>query len=77
MKDKINGLIVGVSTLVELGCIIGLAGIGLKRNKECYEAECKLFERELDLSLANLDGLRKDIEIAELKDELNKIKGES
>lgn len=77
MKDKINGLIVGVSTLVELGCIIGLAGIGLKRNKDCYEAECKLIEREADLGFATLDILRKEAEIAELKDELNKLKGES
>lgn len=77
MKNKINGLIVGVSTLAELGCVIGLAGLALKRNKECYEAECKLIKRELELSLANLDGLQKDIEIAELKDELNKLKEES
>lgn len=30
MKDKISGLIVGVSILVELGCVLTLAGISLR-----------------------------------------------
>lgn len=77
MKDKINGLIVGVCTLVELGCIIGLAGIGLKRNNDCYNAELKLIEREADLTYATVDILRKDAEIAELKAKLKELQGES
>lgn len=77
MKDKISGLIVGVSILVELGCVLTLAGISLKRNRDCYEAECKLIGREADLGLATLDIACKESEIAKLKDELNNLKGES
>ena len=77
MKDKINGLIVGVCTLVELGCIIGLAGIGLKRNNDCYKAELKLIEREADLSYATIDILEKDHEIKKLKAKIKELQEES
>jgi hypothetical protein len=77
MKNKINGLIAGVCTLVEIGCIIELARIGLKRNNECYKAELKLLEREADLTYATIDILRKDAEIAELKEQLKKYEEES
>lgn len=73
---KIEKLVVGVCTLVELGSIIGLAAIGLKRNEDCYKAEMKLLEREADLAFTNIDILRKEAEIEELKRELAEFKGE-
>ena len=77
MKDKISGVVVGLATLVELGCIVELARIALRRNNDCYKAECKLIEREADLSFATIDILKKETEIKQLKDELKKLKGES
>lgn len=69
-------LVYGICTLVELGSIIGLAVIGLKRNNDCYKAEMKLIEREADLSFATIDILRKEAEIKDLKKELSKFKEE-
>ena len=69
-------LVVGVCILVELGCLVGLAAIGLKRNEDYYKAEMKLLEREADLMFANLDIMRKEAEIKELNKELAEFKGE-
>jgi hypothetical protein len=77
MKDKIEQVVAGLASVVELGCIIALAGIGLKRNKDCYDAECKLLEREMDLTYATVDIIKKDAEIVELKNRLKKCEEES
>lgn len=76
MNGKMKDLIIGVSTLIELGCIAGLAGIGLKRNRDCYNAECKLIEAEYNLGLSKIDHISKDIEIKKLKAEIEELKGE-
>lgn len=73
---NMKNLVVGACTLVELGSIIGLAVIGLKRNEDCYKAEMKLIESEADLIFANIDILRKEAEIEELKKELANLKNE-
>lgn len=64
---KFDGLIAGLCTVVELGCIIGLAGIGLKRNEDAYKAEMKC----VDLTL---DNIMKDCEIYDLKHEIEQLK---
>ena len=65
---KLDGLIAGLCTVVELGCIIALAGIGLKRNNDAYEAEMKC----IDLELENIN---KDVEISMLNYDLKQLKG--
>lgn len=69
-------LVVGACQLVQLGSIIGLTVIGLKRNEDCYKAEMKLLESEGKLMLSNIDVLRKEAEIEELKKELTKFKNQ-
>lgn len=44
----INKLAVGVCGLVEIGCILSLTAIGLKRNNDAYKAEIKLHTEEMD-----------------------------
>lgn len=73
MAGKFDKLICGVCTLVELGCIIGLAGIGFKRNNDCYKAEMKLVDAELDLGLTKIDNICKEQEIQELKAQIEEL----
>ena len=67
MNEKLRGIVVGVSTLIELGCIGALAYIGLKRNQDAYEAQMEY----IDLELKNL---ALDIENHGLKREIAKLK---
>lgn len=59
--------IINVCTAIEVGCMMALAGIALKRNDDCYKAEIELAKTRFENSL-------KDIEIACLKDELRRMK---
>lgn len=63
-----------LSTMVQLGCTVGLTAIALKRNKECYEAEIKAINAEATLGFVKLDNVLKDIEIKQLKKELEELK---
>lgn len=71
-----NKFVVGVCTLVELGSIVGLAYIGLKRNNDCYKAECRAIDAEWKLAIEQIDCATKDLEIKQLKKELAELKGE-
>lgn len=71
-----NKVIEGICTVVELGCIIGLAAIGLKRNNDCYKAEMKLIDAEIELFKAQVDNIDKGAEIRILKRELETVKSE-
>ena len=73
---KLDMAVVGLCTLVELGCITALAAIGLKRNNDCYKAEMELLDCETKLIWTEIDVIRKDAEIKELKKELEGLKGE-
>jgi hypothetical protein len=75
MNDKFKDLIVGVCTLVEMGCVIALAGIALKRNNDCYEAQVELADAKLNLTLAELKNVDKDLEIRALKTKLEEVCG--
>lgn len=69
-----NKFIYGVCTIVELGCIISLAGIGLKRNNDAYKAECKRIEAECNLMRSKIESMHKDIIIELLQKELEELK---
>lgn len=69
-----NKFIYGVCTIVELGCILSLAGIGLKRNKDAYEAECKRIKAECDLMRSEMESMCKDIIIEQLEKELEELR---
>ena len=71
-----NKFIVGVCTLVELGCVMVLAGIGIKRNNDCYKAEIKLCEATTKLLSSELQCYVKDLEIEELKQQLENVQEE-
>ena len=68
MNEKLRGIVIGVGTLMEFGCITALAYIGLKRNQDAYEAEMKCLNLELN-------NIAQDIEIHSLKREIEKLKG--
>lgn len=72
--SKFDKIIYGLCTAVELGSILALAGLGLKRNNDCYKAECKHIDAEYKLAASQLEGVCKDIEIGLLKDEVKELK---
>lgn len=71
-----NKFVAGLYTAVQFGCIIGITGIALKRNKECYEAECELFDERMNHLNTQLEMINKDYEIKRLKKELEKVKSQ-
>ena len=75
MKDM-RGLVVGVCTLVEVGCILGLARIANKRNRDAYNAEMECLNKEVELSLAECSNAIKDYKIALLEKEIKELKNE-
>lgn len=64
---KVENIGVALAGVVNLGCICGLAYIGLKRNRDCYNAEMNALNLELD-------NIGKDIEIYKLKREIEEMK---
>lgn len=71
-----NKFIQGVGILLELTGIVGLTGIALKRNNDCYKAQMKLVDTELKCSFLELDNTIKENKINLLETELNKFKNE-
>ena len=76
MKDK-KDLIVGVAALLEIGCFAALAGIALKRNNDCYKAECKLINTEFKLLTEQMSGGIKNFKIKMLEKELDELKNQN
>ena len=72
-----NKFIVGVCSVVELGCLIGLAGIAFKRNNDCYKAECELISEQTKHIHTEIECMEKDYEIKALKKELEKLKSQN
>lgn len=72
-----NKTIVGICTLIELGCIASLAAIGFKRNNDAYKAEIRCIDVESKLFLEQLKGIDKDYEIKKLQKELNELKSQN
>lgn len=71
-----NKLIVGICTIVEVGCLLSLGGIALKRNNECYKAQRGQINAEFKNIGLELECILKDAEIRNLKEELAKFKKE-
>ena len=57
--------------IVELGCIVGLAAIGLKRNRDCFIAQCKLIDEQIEHTTTKFESSMKDVRIKELEQKLN------
>lgn len=72
-----RNLIAGICGTIEVVCICGLAAIGLKRNKDAYDAEIKCINAQCEMLKTKIDNAFKDVEIKVLKEELAKLKGES
>lgn len=66
-------LIVKICTGVEIVSILSLMGIALKRNNDCYKAECELIETRGKLIDSEFKGLIKDIENHQLKDKIKEL----
>lgn len=64
-------LIVKICTGLEIVGVLSLMGIALKRNNDCYKAECELIETRGKLIGSEFNGIVKDVEILQLK---NKVK---
>ena len=67
-----KNLLVTIGTGIEMCGIAALTYIALKRNNECYKAECKLIDAQKQLFLKELEIITKDIEIEKLKKKLNR-----
>lgn len=65
-----QGIIRKICTVVEVGCILGLAGIALKRNNDAYNAEIELNNTKCELTKARLYGVLKEAEVWSLEKEL-------
>lgn len=63
-----------IATGIELGCVVALAGIGLKRNNDCYKAEMKRIDAEFERDMAEFSLLRKNAEIKVLKEQIEELK---
>lgn len=65
--NKFDKVMFGVCEVIQLGCVLGLAGIALKRNQDAYDASCERLNAELD-------NIAKDIEIHKLEREVKELK---
>lgn len=72
--SKFDKFVYGACTLIELGSIVGLAVLGLKRNEECYEAQMECSNLRIKLIDKEIEACMKDCEIAELKNEVDDLK---
>ena len=75
--SKFGKILYGICTVVELGCIGGLAYIGLKRNQDAYEAGVRANHAEFKLACSELDGALKDCKIKILEQQIEELKGEN
>lgn len=71
-----NKFAVGLCWAVELGCLIGITGIALKRNNECYKAECALHDEKMAHLGTQLEMVGKDYEIRVLKKKLEEVQAQ-
>lgn len=72
-----NKNMIRLCTILELGCVAGLTAIALKRNNDCYKAECKAIDLELKLGLTEIECGLKGYENERLKKELEQLKSQN
>ena len=63
-----------IATGIEVGSIILLGAIGLKRNNDCYKAELAQIDAERELFATQVMSVVKDAEIETLKKEVEELK---
>lgn len=73
---KLEKVVTGVLTLVELGGIMALTGIALKRNQDAYEAEMKCIDLELKNINLDVANFMLEHDLKELKKEYD-VEGEA
>lgn len=66
-------LIVKICTGVEIVGVLSLMGIALKSSNDCYKAECKLIDKEIELGFSKLNSILKDVENRKLKDKIKEL----
>ena len=76
MGEKLEKLAVGIAHLMQLGSIAALAYIGLKRNKDAYNAEMRAIDAEIGVEIADVKLGAKDIEIEKLKKKIEELENE-
>ena len=72
---KLENVGVTLAGIVNIGCICGLAYIGLKRNNECYKAEMRAIDAEYGKAIIEIDNIVKDAHIRTLEKELKEKYG--
>lgn len=70
-------VVVLAGIVVELGCLASLARIALKRNNECYNAQCDLVQEQFEHACTKLDMVYRDVKIQELEKELKDLKAQN
>lgn len=72
--SKFDKFVYGACTLIELGSIVGLAVLGLKRNQECYEAQMECSDLRVKLIGKEIDACINEGKIKLLEREVNDLK---
>lgn len=74
MSNKLDNFVTGVAGLINLGCIVALAGIGLKRNNDCYKAECKNIDLQCEMFNKDVKAMTDKWKIEDLEREVKNLK---
>lgn len=72
--SKFDKFVYGACTLIELGSIVGLAVLGLKRNQECYEAQMECSDLRVKPIGKEIDACINEGKIKLLEREVNDLK---
>lgn len=71
MKGKFG---MTISLVTYLGCVIGLTGVALKRNKDAFNAQMENIGLKCDLYATQADNVLKDAKIKQLEVEIDDLK---
>ena len=66
-------ILVSIASIMELGGVALLTYVGLKRNSDCYKAECKLAKAKTDAVRKDLLLLLKDCEIEVMRRKIESL----
>lgn len=71
MLDKVVDVTMNVAGF---GSVLLLIGIALKRNKDAYEAQCKLIDKEFELGCVKSMNKTKDQIIERMKKDIDELR---
>lgn len=74
MSNKLDNFVTGVAGLINLGCIVALAGMGLKRNNDCYKAECENIDLRCEMLDKDIRAMTDKWKIDDLEREVKTLK---